>query len=240
MKKMAEKLYETLAKEALVIIHQHREEAKKIGDAVQKLNADTRYSDFGKEELIKKLREELNTLNKDKTKELKAVVQRFVSEYQTVHTDDGNASSQDVGNALKIIDMCGFGITPDVLRSAIEPIKTSYTALKMIHSIFEAKSNAVMGTGVGYRSDVLTLMDEYIGVNAEIITYEEVFASVKELLDMSELVSAGIHGEPNYGGSVINYLLDSTPYCTLCLSDNMVKVGKLYDVVYLKYPRLFK
>ena len=57
---------------------------------------------------------------------------------------------------------------------------------------------------------------------------------------MPELVSAGIHGEPDRNGSVINRLLDNTPYCSLCLSDNMMKVGKLYDRVSLEYPRLFK
>lgn len=234
---MTEKLYETLAKEVLVIIHQHREEAKKIGDAVQKLNADPRYSDFGKEELLKKLREELNTLNQDKTKELKTVIQRFINEYQIVHTDDGKADPQVIANALKVIELCGFGLTTDLLRSVVEPLKNSYTSLKMIRSLLMTKTNDSV---IGFNPDVLALMDEYIGVNAEIITYENVFESVKELLDMPELVSAGVHGEPNYGSTVINYLLDSTPYCTLCLGDNMIKVGKLYDVVYLKYPRLFK
>lgn len=234
---MAEKLYETLAKDALMIIHQHREEAQKIGDAVQKLNADPRYSDFGKEELIKKLREELKNLNQDKTKELKAVVQKFVNEYQTVHTDDGKADPQVIANALKVIEMCGFGLTTDLLRSVVEPLKDSYTSLKMIRSLLMTKTN---DSGMGFNSDVLALMDEYIGVNAEIITYEDVFDSVKEMMNMPELVSAGIHGEPDYSSGVINRLIDETPYSTLCLCDNMMKVGKLYDVVYLKYPRLFK
>lgn len=234
---MAEKLYETLAKEALMIIHQHREEAKKIGDAVQKLNADPRYSDFGKEELIKKLREELKTLNQDKTEKLKTVIQKFVNEYQVVHTDDGKADAQVIANALKVIEMCGFGLTADLLRDVVEPLKDSYTSLKMIRSLLAAKHD---NSGIGFSSDMLVLMDDYIGVNAEIITYEDVFESVKELLNMPELVSAGIYGEPDPSGAVINRLTDETRYSTLCLCDNMIKVGKLYDVVYLKYPRLFK
>ena len=64
---MAEKFYETCAKQVVTIIHQHREGTKEIADAIQKLNTDRRYSEYGREELLKKLREELNTINQEKT-----------------------------------------------------------------------------------------------------------------------------------------------------------------------------
>lgn len=234
---MAEKLYETLAKEALMIIHQHRKAAKEIGDVVQINNADPRLSDFGREDAMNNLREELKALNQKKTDELKAVIQKFMNEYQIVHTDDGKADPQVIANALKVIEMCGFGLTTDLLRGVVEPLKDSYTSLKMIRSLLMTKTN---DSGMGFNSDVLVLMDEYIGANPEIIAYEDVLESVKEMLNMKELVSAGIHGEPDYSSGVINRLIDETCYSTLCLCDNMMKVGKLYDVVYLKYPKLFK
>lgn len=237
---MAEKLYETLAKQVLVLVNQHREEAEKIGQAVQELNINPRYSDFGKNELVQKLREELKALNESKTKELKAAVQQFVNEYQVVRADDGKADSLDVANALKVIDMCGAGITVEVLRTALEPIKGSYTTLKMIRSIFEARNTKVLADTAAYNPDCIELLDEYLGANCAVFNYEDAFATVKEVLDMPELLSAGIHGVPNYSGTVINNLVDNTPYCTHCISDNMMRVGKLYDSVSLEYPRLFK
>ena len=237
---MAEKLYETLAKQVLVLVNQHKAEAEKIGQAVQELNTNPRYSDFGKNELVQKLREELKNLNESITKELKALVRQFVNEYQVVRADDGKADSQDVANALKIIDMCGNSITVEVLRTALEPIKGSYTTLKMIRSIFEAKNENVIVIEGAYSPDCFELLDEYLGANCAVFNYEDAFATVKEVLDMPELVSAGIVGIPNYSSTVINNIVDHTPYCTLCLGDNMIRVGKLYDRVSLEYPRLFK
>ena len=234
---MSEKKYEECAKKVRMIIHQHRQEAEDIGQALQKINADPRYSQMGKDELVGQLRIELKELNKTKTEELKAVVTEFCKEYQVVHTDDGKSNSQEIANALKVIEMCGYGLTSDLLRSVVEPLKGSYTTLKMIRSLLAMKND---NAGLGYSADVLILMDEYIGVNAEIITYEDRFESVKEVLDMPELVSIGIYGEPEFNGAVINRLRDETHYSVLTLSDNMMKVGELHNSVYLEYPRLFK
>lgn len=234
---MAEKLYETCAKQVQIIIQQHRQEAEKIGQAVQKVNADPRYSQQGKDELVAALRSELKELNKTKTKELKAVVTTFCNQYQVIHVDDGKADAQEVANALKVIDMCGYNLTADLLRSIAEPLKNSYTALKMLRELLDAKHD---NSSLGFAPDVLTLMDEYIGMNSEIIAYENVFESVKEVLDIPELCSAGIVGVPEINGTVVNRLVDATCYAVLTLGDNMMKVGQLYDSVYLEYPRLFK
>lgn len=237
---MAEKFYETCAKQVVTIIHQHREGTKEIADAIQKLNTDRRYSEYGREELLKKLREELNTINQEKTNELKEVVQQFVNTYQINITDDGKADPQEVANALKIIEMCGTGLTVEVLRTALEPIKGSYTTLKMIQTILTSKNQRALAVEATYSPECIILIDEYIGQTGAIIGYEDTFAEVKSALDMPLLVSAGIHGEPDYNGSVVNRLLDTTPYITLCLPDSMMKVGKLYDQVYLEYPGFFK
>lgn len=237
---MAEKLYETCAKQVQLVIRQHRDEANKIGQAVQKINADQMYSQMGKEKLLLNLRSELKALNKSKTDELKEVVKEFCNQYQVIHTDDGKADSQTIANALKVIEMTGYNLTVELLRGVVEPLKNSYTSLKMIRSLLGTKDAAGKEIGLGYSADILVTMDEYIGVNAEIIAYEDTFILVKEVLDMPELVTASIYGEPDYNGGIINRLIDRTPYSVLCLGDNMMKVGKLYDTVYLEYPRLFK
>lgn len=84
------------------------------------------------------------------------------------------------------------------------------------------------------------MLNDYLGVNTAICEYESIFETIQEVLDMPELVSAGIVGASNPSGTVINNLVDNTPYCTHCLGDNMMRVGKLYDSVSLEYPRLFK
>ena len=237
---MAEKFYESCAKQVQLIIRQHRDEANKIRQAVQKINANPDYSEIGRNKLISNLRDELRVLNESKTKELKEVVESFCGDYQVIHTDDGKADSQAIANALKIIEMAGFNLTDELLRSIMEPLKNSYTSLKMIRSLLETKNRAGNATGIGYDVKVLVAMDEYIGLNGEIIAYEDAFMSVKEVLYMPELVVAGIYGEPDYNDGVINCLIDRTPYSVLCLGDNMMRVGRLYDVVRLKYPGLFK
>ena len=160
--------------------------------------------------------------------------------YQINITDDGKADPQEVANALKVIEMCGTGLTVEVLRTALEPIKGSYTTLKMIQTILTSKNQRALAVEATYSPECIILIDEYIGQTGAIIGYEDTFAEVKSALNVPLLVSAGLHGEPDYNGSVINRLLDTTPYITLCLSDSMMKVGKLYEQVSLEYPGFFK
>lgn len=236
---MAEKFYETCAKQVATIIYQHKEDAKKVADAIQKLSTDRRYSDYGRKDLMEKLKDELSTLNQEKTNELKEVVQQFVNQYQ-VEIKEDKADPQEVANALKVIEMCGFGLTVDTLRAAIEPIKGSYSTLKMIQSMFNSKNQNSLTVEASYKYECLDLLNDYLGQVGTINDYEDFFAEVKSVLDMPMLVSAGIHSETDWNGSVINRLLDTTPYITLCLADNMMKVGKLYEQASLEYPGFFK
>lgn len=237
---MAEKFYETCAKQVVLLIQQHKEDAKKVADAVQKLNTDRRYSEYGREQLMKGLLDELNAVNEEKNNELKDVVKQFVQQYQVKREDDGNADPQAVANALKVIDMCGTGLTADVLRTAIEPIRGSYTTLKMIHSILSSKNDNSPSPAACYKDECLDLLENYIGGNETIIAYEETLSAVKDALEMPFIVRIGCHSEPDYNGSVVNRLLDNTPYTTFCIADNMMRVGKMYDQVSVEYPGLFK
>lgn len=237
---MAEKLYETYAKQALTIVHQHRERTKEIADALQIVSTDRERSEYGKDRSVERLRNELNELNQEKSDELKEVVQQFVNTYQINITDDEKADPQEVANVLKVIEMCGTGLTAEVLRTALEPIKGSRSTLKMIETMFRSKNDRALALEASYNPECIDLLDDYIGRTGAIIGYEDTFAEVKSALNVPLLVSAGLHGEPDYNGSVINRLSDTTPYITLCLSDSMMKVGKLYEQVSLEYPGFFK
>lgn len=237
---MEEKYYETCAKKVVTILHQHKEGTKEIADAIQKLSTDRRYSDYGKEQVMKKLSEELNTINQEKSDELKEVVQQFVNKYQTNIKDDGNTDPQDVANVLKIIEMCGPGMTVDVLRAAVEPIKGSCSTLKMLHTILLNKSQRALAIEAAYDTKCIELLEDYIGQSAPITEYEAIFAEVKGALDAPLLVRARINAEGNYSGSVINRLLDDTPYITYALGDSMMKIGKMHDLLSVEYPGFFK
>lgn len=237
---MAEKLYETYAKQALTIVHQHRERTKEIADALQIVSTDRERSEYGKDRSVERLRNELNELNQEKSDELKEVVQQFVNTYQINITDDEKADPQEVANVLKVIEMCGTRLTAEVLRTALEPIKGSRSTLKMIETMFRSKNDRALALEASYNPECIDLLDDYIGRTGAIIGYEDTFAEVKSALNVPLLVSAGLHGEPDYNGSVINRLSDTTPYITLCLSDSMMKVGKLYEQVSLEYPGFFK
>ena len=180
------------------------------------------------------------SINQEKTNELKEVVQQFVNTYQINITDDEKADPQEVANVLKVIEMCGTGLTAEVLRTALEPIKGSRSTLKMIETMFRSKNDRALALEASYNPECIDLLDDYIGRTGAIIGYEDTFAEVKSALNVPLLVSAGLHGEPDYNGSVINRLSDTTPYITLCLSDSMMKVGKLYEQVSLEYPGFFK
>ncbi len=229
------KLYEELAKEVVVTINEHRDATKKVADAVQKVSTDRRYTDEGKNQLINGLRGELKENNQTYTKKLKDIINSFLNKYQVTPLDD-TADSQNVANALKVIEMCGFSLTADVLRAALEPLKDSFTSLKMIHSIIHAKGDSV----VTYKAEVFDLIDECLGVNADIIGYTELIDEIRSLLDVPELVSAGLRRTMSVQSTVVNDTCDTTPYCTLCLSDNMMKAGKMYDWLRMEYPRMFK
>lgn len=227
---MEEKYYETCAKQVVTILHQYKEGTKEIADAIQKLSTDRRYSDYGKEQVMKKLSEELNTINQEKSDELKEVVKQFADKYQTNIKDDGNTDPQDVANVLKIIELCGSSMTVDVLRTAVEPIKGSCSTLKMLHTILLNKGN----------EKCIELLGDYIGQSAPMTEYEETLAEIKDALDVPLLVCAVINAEGNNSGSVFNRLLDNTPYITYGLGDSMMKIGKMHDQLSLEYPGFFK
>ncbi len=229
------KLYEELAKEVVVTINEHRDATKKVADAVQKVSTDRRYTDEGKNQLIDGLRDELKENNQTYTKKLKDIINLFLNKYQVTPVDDA-ADSLELANALKIIEMCGYSLTAELLRDAVEPLKNSYKSMNMIRSIIYAKSQGVNQ----YSIEVLNLLDEYLGVNNDIIGYSELIDEIRSLLDVPELVSAGLRGTMSVQSTVLNDTCDTTPYCTLCLSDNMMKAGKMYEPLRLEYPRMFK
>jgi hypothetical protein len=236
---MEEKLYETYAKKIQLLITGHRQEVKNIEDAINELNGSPRYSDFGKKELVDGLRKELKELNDSYTKELKDVIKKFCNEYGVVFQEDNENHTTELANTLKIIEMCGIQLTVDLLRDAIEPLKSSYKSLKMIRNLLDNKNSNPM-LPERYEPKIFELMDDYMGTNNDVEKYSNQLDQIKGLLDYPELVSAGIWGLPGMTGNEINRVREDTRYSVLRLGDNMMDVGRLYELVSNEYPRFFK
>lgn len=241
---MAEKLYETLAKEAQLIIHDsdYVKSLKEIVKNMMDVKQNQRYSDFGKEELLKSMRKEFADKNKAQTEKLREVIRKFCDTYGVTIPDDGENHSADVANVLKIIDMCGVNLGAETLKTALEPIQDSPKLLKMVRDVIDTKSkNTPISVG-SYGTDIFNVLDEYQGMGSEMISYSNEFSAVGALLNAETLIDYRITDDYQYGVSN-GYLLkltDVTPYSVICLGDNMMKIGKMYDEISLVNPRFFK
>lgn len=241
---MAEKLYETLAKEAQLIIHDsdYVKSLKEIVKNMMDVKQNQRYSDFGKEELLKNMRKEFADKNKGQNEKLREVIRKFCDTYGVTIPDDGENHSADISNVLKIIDMCGVNLSAEILKTAIEPIKDSPKLLKMVGDVIDTKSKNTPLNAGSYDTDIFNVLDEYQCRGSDMISYSNEFSNVESLLNDETLIDYRITDEYQYGVSN-GYLLkltDFTPYSVICLGDNMMKIGKMYDEISLVNPRFFK
>ena len=196
---MSEKLYETYAKKVQVLLHNNdrKKELTDIVDNMMAVRKNPRYSDIGKEELMKDMREEFANKNKAWTEALREVIQDFCNKYGVEVPDDGESHSVEVANVLKIIDMCGFDLSADILKAALEPVKNSGTVLKMISDVMYTKQKT---SSIGsYQSEVLDLLNDYLGMNNEMLTYSDTLESITSLLTRERLIDYSIQDDYQYG-----------------------------------------
>lgn len=231
--------YEECAKKVAELIHDYHTKTKDVADAVQKIATDTMYTDVGKKTLTDKLQTELADTTKAVDDDVKSVVKDFCERYQIDHVDQ-SVDQLCISNALKIIEISGFSLTPELLRTALEPLKKSYKSLKMIASLLHAKNDGAVDVKVTYKYEVIDVMNEYLGMTNSLYDYEKVFDEVKSVLDVPELFHTGIHGIPGPSGRVVNRLITDDTYAVLALADNMMKVGKMYEIVRMEYPETFE
>ena len=230
--------YEECAKKVTQLIHEYHNKSKEVADAMQKVLADAMYSETGKKILQEKLLAELAEVTKAADNDVKSVVKEFCNKYQVNYSDQG-VDQVCVSNALKIIEMSGASLTADLLRNALEPLKKSHSTLKMIASLLHAKYDNALAIET-YPTSAFDVMNEYLGLTNVGYEYETVFDEIKSILSVPELFHTGIHSESDYTGRVINSLITDDTYAVLALSDNMIKAGKLYDVVRMEYPEILQ
>lgn len=240
---MEEKLYETCAKNVKILMNgvQLKNDLNKILQTMQGVQVNQRLTDFGKEEALTDLREEFAERCKKQSEKIRAEIRIFCAKYAAEIPDDGENHSVEVGNILQVINTMGFDLTVETLKTIIEPIKDSGRLLKMVYDILKTKNINTPAEVGSFDPDIFTLLNEYLGINNEMLSYVDEYEKVRELLDVDVLVQWQVFDDYEYGTSgTILRMRDATPYSVLCLADNMMNVGKMYDQINSNNPRFFK
>ena len=236
------KLYEECAKNIRLLLNdvQFKNDLNEKLETMQDTLKNQRLSDFGKEEVLANIRKEFADRCKEKSEKIRAEIRRFCSEYEFEVPDDGKSHSVEVANVLQVIDMMGVNLTVETLKTVIEPIKESGRLLKMVYDILKTKSLNIPAEVGSISPDIFFMLDECLGTNNEILSYADEFEKVSCLLDADSLVEWQVFDDYGYGVSGrIFRMRDVTGYGVLCLPDNMMNVGKMYDRIKLTNPRFF-
>lgn len=235
-----EKSYETYAKKILIFMNTHKQEVKKISDTANKIAVNQRFSDFGRKEAIDTLKSELANLNEQFSETIRGVVKQFCKEYSVSFAEDNADHSTEIANALKVIEMCGTGLTSELFRTTLEPLKGSYKALKIIHDVITIKHSKTLNVdGIsGYDPEITKIIYEYMGVNSEISAYMDRLKEIEGVADYPVLVNYEIINT-GYNGAYNFELREKTSYSVLATPDWMMEVGKQYEELAMKYPLMF-
>ena len=228
-----EKSYETYAKKILIFVNGHKQEVKKIFDDMNKAIIDWRFSDDYRKEMVAELRGSLSTKNEKWSECIRGAVKQFCKEYSVSFAEDNADHSTEIANALKVIEMCGTGLTSELFRTTLEPLKSSYKALKIIHDVITIKSSKS-----AYSPEITKIIYEYMGVNSEISAYMDRLKEIEEVADYPVLVNYDITNT-GYNGVYHFELREKTSYSVLATPDWMMEVGKQYEELAMKYPLMF-
>lgn len=233
-----EKSYEIYKEKMLNFFKVHREEVTKIEDTVNKIAVNKRLSDYGRQEAITGLKSSLADLNVTFSDIIRGLVKQFCKEFSLSFKEDNADHATDIANALKVVEMCGTGLTGDLFRAVLEPLKSSHKALKVINDVLVVKwSNPV--TAPLYDPEINRIISDYMGSNAEINGYVDRLKEIESILDYPLLSNYEIVNTA-YNGAFHFEVHNKTSYSVGVLPDEMVAVSKLYEELAMKYPLMFE
>ncbi len=117
------KTYEEYKETMLIFFGTHREEATKIENRANEIAVNKRFSDYGKQEAISNLKSSLAELNTSFSDSVRGLVKEFCKEFSISFKEDNADHAADIANALKVIEMCGTGLSMGrfILRFATKP-----------------------------------------------------------------------------------------------------------------------
>lgn len=233
-----EKQYDKYAAQIQAIIEDYERTVKDSANAATELMADKRFSAIGKEEGKKEIFGELDRIADNKTALIREIVKDFCKEYKIKLPDDGKSHDTEISNALKVIDMLGFKMTADALRTILDPFRNSYKHLKMIYDIMDAKNGGDNINPVAcYDPAVMEALREYIGVNTQVIEYLNLFRQIEDII--TEGVKLGFEAS-SVSNSHVVYLYAKIPYSILACGAWMQQAGKMYVILKTLNNKLFR
>lgn len=232
-----ERTYESYAARAEAIIKNFQDKVKEAQETGCEMMLDWRFTPEGKNENLKGVKADLQEKVDNLTKLFRENARKFCNEYKVTLPNDGKSHTEDVANALKVIDMVDFKLTPDILKSIMEPLKHSYTNMKMIHDVIYAKGNVPEAelAGIGYDGAIYETLIEYMGINTSAVEYLD---RLKEVEDI-ENIPGFKFSVSMYGGATPVIITPDVPYFYLTLPDTMKELGKMYATLENEFSELF-
>lgn len=237
-----ERTYESYAARAEAIIKLFEDTAKEAQETGCKIMADWRFTPEGKSENLKGIKADLQEKADNLTKLFKENAKKFCDEYKVTLPNDGKSHTEDVANALKVIDMVGFKLTPDTLKSIMEPLKHSYTNMKLLHDVIVAKgdvSAAVTEIGIEYDEAIYETLIEYMGINTSAIEYLEKLKEVEDIGNIPGFRFSVFVYDSMYGGATPIIITPDVSYSYLNLPDTMKGLGEMYVKLENEFSELF-
>lgn len=231
------KSYDEYKEKMLIFFGAHREEATKIENRANEIAVNKLSSDYAKQQAITNLKTELAEQNASFSDPIRGLVKKFCKEFSVSFKEDNADHVADIANALKVIEMCGTGLTGDLFRQVLEPLKGSYKALKVINDVLVVKwSNPA--TAALYAPEISTIISNYMGSNAEINEYVDRLKEIESVSNYPMLSEFEIVNTA-YNGALHFEVRNKTRYSVGVLPDEMVAVGKMYEELAMKYPLMF-
>lgn len=233
-----ERKYEVTAQAVQGVIASYEADVKEAEDAANKVMADWRFSASGKENAKQNLYKELQERADKYMNLIREAAKDFCDTYRIKLPSDNKDHSMDIANALKMIDMLGYNLTAETLKTVLEPIKNSYKHMKMIADVLEAKNKGITADFVHYDPAVITTMYEWLGVNTKVFEYLDAFREVEEICTTERIK---LYAATNsYGNASLVSLTPQIPYEIFALPDAMIRAGKMYAELESEFSELFK
>ena len=234
-------IYNTAADAAKSIYKKYLADLDSFNETMAKVNLNTNYTESGKQEFIDAILKDVNKACENYTKTPKTVIRAFCDQVSIELPEDAMNYDAAVANALKVIDMMGFSLTPEILLEAVAPLKSSHKKIMMITEIIFQKN---MNSPVHYTPELLKAVDSLSDGSGDfdIPEFMKQFERIHALLDETLLFrytftrSQYDWANPN---TFVTIVSDKPVYSVVGLSDAMNKCGDTYRKLQAHYPQYF-
>lgn len=153
----------------------------------------------------------------------------FIKQYIDTHPipdfpDDGKDHAQDIANALKVIDILGYGLDVDNLNNIVAPLLKDYKSLKTVCDVILTRNilNGLDLASAHYKGEVIEAVNNYL-VDPVYSEYANCIQKLKNMINSGKkfkynvttfsTVSNGVTNNPVTVSSDLSYELLSVSNC---------------------------